>query len=112
VRQARIRKSAAHGTDSPAPIFPLGGFHRRPLRASHPPIEPDAAHPDGGAKAYDRAEQEGLTGSRSSSPRSRIRSTRPRLIEKIAELVGEKPIEGHLDLRDESDAKACASSSS
>jgi len=38
-----------------------------------------------------------------SSPRSRTRSNKARLIEKIAELVREKTIEGISDLRDESD---------
>ena len=55
------------------------------------------------AQVRDRDERRRATASRSSSPRSRIRSTRRKLIERIAELVREKTIEGISDLRDESD---------
>ena len=65
------------------------------------------------ARGDHRAPRPRATASRSSSRRSRTRSTRRAMIQKIAELVREKRLEGISDLRDESStARACAWSSS
>ena len=55
------------------------------------------------ARSDDRDEQEGRPACRSSSPRFPYQVNKAKLIERIADLVREKTIEGISDLRDESD---------
>ena len=85
----------------PGPDFPTGGsiLGRAGIRAAYhlgPRLDRDA-------RRDARSRSSARSARRSSSPRYPIRSTRRRLIERIAELVREKKIEGISDLRDESD---------
>ena len=106
---ARSRSHATSASARCCSCIPGPGLPDRRLivgRAGHLPrlSRPAAASsPSARRASSSRRSEEGRPTSRSSSPRSRIRSTRRALIAKIAELVRDKTIEGISDLRDESD---------
>ena len=96
----------------PGPDFPTARLHHRPR--GHPPRlrdRPRADHPARAARRSRRSKK----GDREAIIVTEIpyQVNKARLIEKIAELVREKKLEGISDIRDESrPRRACASSSS
>jgi len=95
--------------DRPRPGLSHRRIHRGQGSASKPPIAPAAAASSCAPKPPSKKPPR--TAKISSSPKSLIRSNKCKLIERIAELVQTKKIEGISDVRDESfPAKVCASS--
>ena len=86
----------------PGPDFPTAGVHHRPR--GHPPRLRDRPRADHPARAHARSRStRRATARRIIVTEIPYQVNKARLIEKIAELVREKKLEGISDIRDESD---------
>ncbi|MDZ7643726.1 MAG: DNA gyrase subunit A [Woeseiaceae bacterium] len=86
----------------PGPDFPTAGIINGRARASVRPTGPVAAEFTSAPRSHIETDRQ-AGARRSSSPRLPYQVNKARLIEKIAELVRDKRIEGISELRDESD---------